>query len=274
MTQPIEKLLTRLPNTKKSGQGWQTLCPAHEDHKPSLSINQGTDGRALVHCHAGCSVEAICEALGLTLRDLMADTNPLSVLTQPRVASSNRGSVNVSNSYPTAEEAIVELEKQFETRDAVWTYTDADGRPVGVVVRWDRDTDKVIRPVALFETGWKLKGMLSPRPLYNLTELGDAKRVFIVEGEKAAEAARTHGLIATTSAHGANSAAKTDWTPLAGKECIVLPDNDEAGQKYAEQVCAILHSLRPAPLIKIVHLPGLPAGGDIVDFCESMEAKP
>jgi len=103
---------------------------AHDDHKPSLSINQGTDGRALVHCHAGCSVEAICEALGLTLRDLMPDTNPLSVLTQPRVASSNRGSVNVSNSYPTAEEAIVKWEKQFGKRAAVWTYTDAGGQPV------------------------------------------------------------------------------------------------------------------------------------------------
>ncbi len=274
MTQPIEKLLTRLPNTKKSGQGWQALCPAHDDHKPSLSINQGTDGRALVHCHAGCSVEAICEALGLTLRDLMPDTNPLSVLTQPRVASSNRGSVNVSDSYPTAEEAIVKWEKHFGKRAAVWTYTDAGGQPVGVIVRWNRDTDKDIRPVALFETGWKLKGMPSPCPLYNLPELGDAKCVFIVEGEKAAEAARTHGLIATTSAHGAKSATKTDWTPLAGKQCIVLPDNDEAGQKYAEQVCAILQTLRPAPLIKIVHLPGLPAGGDIFDFFESMGAKP
>ena len=37
----------------------------------SLSIGQGDDGRALVHCHAGCSPEAVVIAVGLTLRDLM-----------------------------------------------------------------------------------------------------------------------------------------------------------------------------------------------------------
>ena len=48
---------------KKSGDGWSCLCPAHEDRKPSLSISVGDDGKTLVCCHAGCSQEAIIEAL-------------------------------------------------------------------------------------------------------------------------------------------------------------------------------------------------------------------
>jgi len=43
----------------------------------------------------------------------------------------------------------------------------------------------------------------------------------------AADAAASIGLLSTTSAHGAKSAAKTDWQPLADRECIILPDADE-----------------------------------------------
>ena len=40
------------------GGGYQSLCPAHDDNKPSLSINEGTDERVLLHCHAGCEPSA------------------------------------------------------------------------------------------------------------------------------------------------------------------------------------------------------------------------
>jgi hypothetical protein len=55
---------------RRSGDGWIARCPAHNDRHPSLSINEGTDGRVLLHCHAGCSVEAILAAQGLETRDL------------------------------------------------------------------------------------------------------------------------------------------------------------------------------------------------------------
>src|SRR5262245_61182843 len=48
-------------------------CPAHEDRNPSLSIGVGDDGRVLLHCWAGCTVQAILGALGLELRDLFPD---------------------------------------------------------------------------------------------------------------------------------------------------------------------------------------------------------
>jgi hypothetical protein len=51
--------------------GWQ--CPAHEDHTPSLSVHEGTDGRALLHCHAGCQPEQVAAALGLTMPDLFPE---------------------------------------------------------------------------------------------------------------------------------------------------------------------------------------------------------
>lgn len=44
---PIEKVLERFPNARKSGEGWSAPCPAHEDRNPSLSIAEGDDGRAI-----------------------------------------------------------------------------------------------------------------------------------------------------------------------------------------------------------------------------------
>src|SRR5579859_2717740 len=49
---------------RKNGRGWMAHCPAHEDHNPSLSINDGSNGKLLVKCHAGCTQEAVIKALG------------------------------------------------------------------------------------------------------------------------------------------------------------------------------------------------------------------
>ena len=69
MSAPLENLVQRL-DARRSGKGWIAKCPAHDDRKPSLSIDEGTDGRALIKCHAGCSTDDVISALGLTRRDL------------------------------------------------------------------------------------------------------------------------------------------------------------------------------------------------------------
>ena len=66
--------------------------------------------------------------------------------------------------------------------------------------------------------------------------------------------------------NGALSPDKTDWTPLAGKNVVILPDHDEPGRKYADAVAAILVKLSPLPVVKIVELPGLTEGDDLVEW--------
>ena len=86
---PVERMLHTLEangcRPHRSGKEWLALCPAHDDRRSSLSVSEGTDGRALVYCFAGCPVEAIVESLGLTVRDLMpaADVLP-APLYQPK----------------------------------------------------------------------------------------------------------------------------------------------------------------------------------------------
>lgn len=67
----IDEILTLLKGARQVGSGqWVARCPAHDDRNPSLSIAEGEDGRILLHCFAGCSVENICSALGIEVRDL------------------------------------------------------------------------------------------------------------------------------------------------------------------------------------------------------------
>ena len=47
---------------RQSGDNWITCCPCHEDHNPSLQLTE-KDGKILWHCFAGCSQDAVKDAL-------------------------------------------------------------------------------------------------------------------------------------------------------------------------------------------------------------------
>ena len=61
-----EQLTARLAGLKRIGpNAWKARCPAHRDRSPSLSVRALDDGRVLVHCFAGCTIEAVLGAVGL-----------------------------------------------------------------------------------------------------------------------------------------------------------------------------------------------------------------
>ena len=73
----VDSFLAQLSKVRKTGNGtWTACCSAHEDRSPSLSIREVEDGRVLVHCHAGCSVEAILGAVGMDFDDLFPAKDP------------------------------------------------------------------------------------------------------------------------------------------------------------------------------------------------------
>ena len=66
----LEMVLARLKGVRTSQHGWVACCPAHNDHEPSLSIGLGDEGHILLNCFAGCSLERIVEAMGMTTASL------------------------------------------------------------------------------------------------------------------------------------------------------------------------------------------------------------
>jgi len=61
-----DTLLSQLAGFKRTGVNrWLALCPAHPDKRPSLAVRELDDGRVLVKCFAGCSVQEVLDAVGL-----------------------------------------------------------------------------------------------------------------------------------------------------------------------------------------------------------------
>lgn len=71
--------LAELLHARKIGtKRWQARCPAHGDHSPSLAISEGREGRTLLKCWAGCSLDRILKAASLSPTDLFLPTRPMS----------------------------------------------------------------------------------------------------------------------------------------------------------------------------------------------------
>jgi hypothetical protein len=99
---------------------------------------------------------------------------------------------------------------------------------------------------------------------YRLSEVLRAQTVFVVEGEKDVESLRARGLVATTNAGGAGKWPDNFGKYLAGKETIILPDNDPAGQDHVQKVARNLHGF--ATSVRLLELPGLAPKGDVTDW--------
>ena len=65
---------------------YMARCPAHHDRSPSLSVSEGRDGQALVHCFAGCGFDDVVNALGLERRDLFPQDSRRAPLPKMRPA--------------------------------------------------------------------------------------------------------------------------------------------------------------------------------------------
>jgi hypothetical protein len=226
---------------KKTGSGHTACCPAHEDENPSLSMSEGTDGRILLKCFAGCPIETICSSLDLTVSDLFDQ--------------------NLSN--------------QQQPKKFTYSYKDETGREVYRKIRMEpglAGKDKSFyaeRTGDNGETIYNISGCR--RVLYHLPEvmkaISDGIQVFLVEGEKDADKLMNHGLIATTAPE------SLKWSDefnemLKGADIVLLYDMDETGFKRKDLLCENLHNR--VKRLRVVDLPGLEYcashGSDVSDW--------
>ncbi|CAG0994334.1 hypothetical protein MTYP_02455 [Methylophilaceae bacterium] len=171
---------------------------------------------------------------------------------------------------------------------ALHAYTDAAGNPLYWRIRLKNTStgEKWIRPFHHngndFEIG-EPPLAASGKPLYclHLLAMRPDALTWIVEGEKAADALnkafQAWGMemqqVATTSG-GAQSAHTADWRPLAGRQVVIWPDNDDPGTKYAAQVCECLQGVAASVITLDMSGLNLPAKGDAFDWLRRDNAIP
>lgn len=142
----------------------------------------------------------------------------------------------------------------------VYSYLKADGTVAFEVLRYEKPGHtKAIR----------IRGRHDATLLYNAAVATQYDTIFVAEGEQCVDRLAAPGvdLVAVCNPGGAGK-----WLPehsqyLAGKHVVILPDNDEPGQRHAAQVAASVLPL--AASVKMVNLPGLPHKGDVVDWLDA-----
>lgn len=222
------------------------LCPSHDDKKSSLSVTTGKDGRVLLNCHAGCAFAAVVAAAGLSQSDTFAGPMPDA-----------RPALSVARA-----QGVDTRKKLVKTYD----YTDAEGTVLYQVCRYE---PKDFRPRRRGSDGEWIYNLSGVEPvLYRLPEVVEAvesgRRIFLVEGEKDADALAAEGYPATTVSGGAKNWRPRHAETLKGSEVVILPDNDDAGKQYAEQAAADL--LAAGCMVKVVALPELAPKQDVSDW--------
>lgn len=149
---------------------------------------------------------------------------------------------------------------------ATFDYVDAEGRILYRKHRIEPGQDGRSKTFLCDHPGreheWDM-GMGDKRVPYRLPDLlraGKGQAIYMAEGEAKADKLAKWDLTATTF---------KDWRPeyaglVRGRVVNILRDNDEPGRRQAEQAYNVLLDSGAFP--KIVDLPGLPDGGDIIDW--------
>jgi len=245
MSSSVDRVLERLENVRPDRGGHNARCPAHDDARNSLHVSEGQNGRALLHCHAGCSFADIIAAIGLGPSDATHATN------RSTAASKN--------------------DRPFGKTVAAYDYIDEKGILLFQVARDEHKNFRQRRPTNSEPPAelwtWNVEGIR--KPPYRLPEVLAAvrfkHRIYVVEGEKDADALAALGLVATTNPGGAGKWSAEQSAALNGADQVsIIPDNDEPGEKHAKAVALALRGIVRRP--RILRLPNLPPKGDVSDW--------
>jgi hypothetical protein len=149
-------------------------------------------------------------------------------------------------------------------------YKDGNGRLLYTVVKFPNKEFRRLRIDATGKEVWNWDGI--KQVPYRWPDIKDHKAILFVEGEKDVDKLHEIDLLATTIAGGSNA-----WSPLLKKQSdfpekyfsgfeqvFIIPDNDEAGQKFAQETGEHIRDF--VSKVWIINLPNLEKGGDVSDY--------
>lgn len=268
------------PGGKLNGREWVALNPTRNDSKArSFSINvdtglwsdfaTGDKGGDLVSYVAyvlrlksqGDAFKTLSHYLGVSDEPLGELERVNTVTPTPVRAPKEPAFKPIFPPPPEAAKSCPCHFPQFGKASHYWDYKNAAGDLLMRVCRFDRITSageraKEYRPIVYGigttkgkeRTGWHWRQLPDNRPLYGLDYLATAPvttPVILVEGEKACDAARALFVDKSciTWSGGSKAIGKTDFSPLAGRDVWLWPDNDLAGDKTIDTLRPVLNAI-------------------------------
>lgn len=304
-------VVERYVKLRRAGKEYSGLCPFHAENSPSFTV---IPAKGFVHCFGcgahhdvisfvqaitGCDFVEACKQLGASdYRSAREDARveldaPLDVTWVPLMPVP-ADAVDLMAGDWTVPIWNVKRAKLRRMKPArVDAYRDAQGRLLGYVLRADivdRETGQVKKwtPQVTWCVGpdgkrqWCLQHFPSPRPLLGLDDLAakPSAPVLLVEGEKcrAAGAGALPQYAVVSWPGGSHGIGKVDWSPLKGRDVVLWPDADPAGEKamlgwrndagmYTPGI-AQLAARADARSIRLIETHGRPKGWDIADALE------
>lgn len=226
----VRDILNRLTGVKGGSGQWYARCPAHDDKHQSLSVSIGQDGRVLLNCHAGCSVENVAAAMGLTVKDLFVD--------KPKVQE--RPTITEIYTYPNGAQKLRYSDKHFG-----WRQPDGKGGWI-----------------------WNRKGL--PRSLYIAGELSGVMAVAEGEKDANTLHRLGWDAVSAEDGAGEDKWHSEYTEQLKGRHVLIFQDNDDKGKAFAQETAAALNgsakSVRVLDLSTV--WPDMPEKADVSDMVE------
>lgn len=238
--------LKYLQNPKRvGGQEYQALCPFHEETNSSFNFNNET---GQYFCH-GCGKKG----------------NAFHFYAKTHGLEDRRDFPKVLRGI--ASDFGIPWEERKRNLVKTYDYTDAQGNLLFQVCRFEPKGFGQRQPDGKGGWKWKLDGV---KPvLYRLPDVLKAPEVLIVEGEKDVDNLIPLGFTATTNPMGAGKWRDEFREALAGKDIVLIPDNDQAGRQHMLDVAQSLNG--SSKRLKWLDLPGLPSKGDVSDYIASFK---
>ena len=223
---------------QQNGREFEACCPWHAEDTPSFKINP-TKFPEKGTCFGACAtsknaLDFLIEIEGMEFKaafDLLDNSNFTRQAAEGARSTRPRQPVKFILDPGTTPPAPIHYADGKP--DQVWEYREESGAPMFLSCRWNKSGGKKeFRPFSLTDKGWRFLKPSQPCPIYGLEKLPKFKNVAIFEGEKDADAGQALMDSACLSWCGGSAGVMTaDWSPIFGRNVLLVRDNDEPGHK-------------------------------------------
>jgi hypothetical protein len=266
-----KEIAEHLGGAKRSGDGWMCRCPAHDDTTASLAIAPGDKVPIVYKCHAGCSQEAVRDALvrqGLLEPEIRREEGRGEVVEISEAQRKKQGRVPRISKTPDA------IYRYFKTREQLcfekWRFTLVNGEKE---FEYRQPSERGGRKCKE-QKGAEWRTDDCKELVYcqvKLDRLRGKVPVIICEGEKDCD--RLNKELGDSYVAVTNDTGGANWNAhfakhLHGCDIIIAEDRDDVGESRTERILQIGGFERCLGIFRFKE-DEVKKGGDVSDWLDS-----